>query len=552
MATGCSKLSSSGLALLLLSLFAQRLVRGAVLSPAMDKEVADLHFAMEEGFNRLHNMTGQLQAEPITFTVANFEQLRDEDGLRKLAEAAQRERGLDTGLLREEQVQFFSKAGEKVDGDYMKRHPEGAPASIFPVKAVVPVAKGSPSSMAEVRKLEADFKVLQKLAFSIGQESQDNSQLSQHPQMNNYLQGLREFRPRLEDAVSKLEKELYALTGKQVEKPKRKKKAAKTIRGLSEQDIRASARKSVAADDRVFKTKAMDLVSTFQERQHQMQDKQRDLQREMDGPDWPKEDWPLSTADAQHVGGAEQMIQATLGELKPKMDRVGGLGRIYESGDESALELLASLNEMMAGYCEIIDRHVEAVKKVYRSKKKRKSSPSKGAAPQDAPGPSTGGTLRDRLMNFGGGQGAQQEPFAWLRGDKGSGQADPFISGAAGGHRAGSFPGASAATGNGPATASLASLTGLSSSLGSLGSLGTMGNAVPSSLGSLGNAVPSSLGSLGSMGTTGYGSSFSSMGTIGNAAAGQGSFSHFSQPIGAQPAGGWSDPLGPSRSVGEL
>merc|ERR1719453_2003250 len=158
--------------------------------------------------------------------------------------------------------------------------------------------------------------------------------------MNNYIQGLREFRPRVKDMVRDLEKELRSISGEQVETSKKRKKATKTIQGLSEEDIRTRARKSVASDSRAFRTKAMDLVSTFLERQLQMQDKQGDLKLAMEGPDWPKEDWPLSTADATNVGDAEQMIQAGLRELTGKIEKIGGLPRVHESGDDSVLEQL--------------------------------------------------------------------------------------------------------------------------------------------------------------------------------------------------------------------
>jgi len=232
--------------------------------------------------------------------------------------------------------------------------------------------KVDPSKIAGIRKLETDFSALQQLAFRIGRESEDNQQLSQHPDINNYIQSLREFRPRLEDMINDLEKELRSITGKQVEKPKKRRKAAKTIQGLAEEDIRTRVRQTLASDSRAFRAKAMDFVSTFRERQLQMQDKQRDLQLAMDGPDWPKEDWPLSTSDAKHVGEAEQMIQAALQVLTGKIEKDGGLARVHESGDETVLEQLATVSEMMSGYCELIDRHVDAVKKVYRSKKKQK------------------------------------------------------------------------------------------------------------------------------------------------------------------------------------
>merc|ERR1712066_511607 len=106
----------------------------------------------------------------------------------------------------------------------------------------------------------------------------------------------------------------------------------------------------------------------------------------MDGPDWPKEDWPLSTTDARLVGEAETMITAAQQVLVKKIEPLGGLPRVHESNDVSILEQLVVMSEMMSGYCELIERHVSAVKKVYRSKKKQKKH--KGQKAQTTSGPS--------------------------------------------------------------------------------------------------------------------------------------------------------------------
>jgi hypothetical protein len=177
----------------------------------------------------------------------------------------------------------------------------------------------------------------------------------------------------------------------------------------------------------------------------QMQDKQRDLQREMDGPDWPKEDWPLSSTDAKIVGDGEAMITSTQQELVKKMEPFGGLPRVHESGDSSVLVQIVALSDMMSGYCELIEQYVEAVKKVNRGKKKPKkqkvakevaSGTINGASSQLPPlhvnplpaatPPSFGGSLRENLLNFGGQQ--QRKPFAWLNG--GAVPADDSTSGA--------------------------------------------------------------------------------------------------------------------------
>jgi len=111
-----------------------------------------------------------------------------------------------------------------------------------------------------------------------------------------------------------------------------------------------------------------------------MQDKQGDLKLVMDGPDWPKEDWPLTSADAKNVGEAETMMQSMIQELNAKLAPLGGLGRAHESDDVSVLEEMAALNEVMSGYCELIERHVSTVKRTQRSKKKQAGASSRRSA----------------------------------------------------------------------------------------------------------------------------------------------------------------------------
>merc|ERR1719253_1995655 len=153
------------------------------------------------------------------------------------------------------------------------------------------------------------------------------------------------------------------------------------------------------------------------------------------------------------------MIQVALHDLTTKIDTFGGLGRVHESGDETVLELLETASEMMSGYCELIDRHVDSVKKVYRSKKKRRkgqAAPSKATG--STPAMPTAGSLRERMLSFGSQPGGQQ-PFAWLRdSSQGEQQAPDRL-------QQSSFPSA------GDPSSSLSKLTSLSSTLGSLGSL---------------------------------------------------------------------------------
>jgi len=359
---------------------------GVVFSGELDGEIAELHAHMETTWARISNLTAQLRAAGAIPNV-------------------------------------------------------GLPATASPgTDLTVSTPLQVPAEKIQyVRKLETEYAQLQQSAFKIGRESADNSELRQHPSVHNYIQDLRQLKPKLEHLTTDLEKEYKRITGKQVDKPKKSKKS-KAIRGISAEEFRSKARATLSQDTRPFRTKAMDIVSTFRERQLQMQDKQHDLRLVMDGPDWPKEDWPLSTMDAQLVGEGETMIQNSLQVLTGRLNQLGGLPRVHESDDESVLEQLVALSEMISHYSELIEQHVTSVKRVARSKKKQASaktaaSRSAGRSPSEssagppplgasgfsgAPAPPTvgGPTLREQLLNFGAATSAQQ-PFAWLR-DQGS------------------------------------------------------------------------------------------------------------------------------------
>jgi len=419
----------------------QCLLRGglaAVLTAELDAEVAELHTSVEECWERIGDLTRQLQDA-----------------------GAAAEGGPDPGL----------------GGGVAQAGPPGELGA-----RSAAAASGAPTEATQaVRKLQAEFSELQQQAFKIGRESADNSDLAQHPAMNNYIQDLRSFKPRLTSMIATLEGEYARATGEKVRRPKKAKKP-KTIRGMSEEEIRGRVRAQLARDDRPYRTKAMDLMSTFRERQLQMQDKQRDLQLTMDGPDWPKEDWPLTTADAKHVGEAEHLIQHGLAVLNEKLAPLGGLGRVHESGDDTVLEQLAALGEMMSGYGDLIDRHVATVKSRQRGKQPRRRQasapssdpgrpPSPGLAPLRGPGPLEGNTLRDQLLSFGGLQANREQPFAWLRDGQGASAELPdarAAGGGAGGWGGGAFPAPGAGSGVG-AAAGGAPLPG---QLGSFGSFG--------------------------------------------------------------------------------
>lgn len=347
-----------------------RIARAVVFSAELDAEVTKLHAASEEHWIRIGNLTAHLQSAGA--------------------------------------ISGGSMAGGGLPGT--QTAPAGAASGLVASGKSSSNSKIAPELVGRLRQIQSESVSLQGTAFRIGRESSNNEELSQHPEVNEYISNMREFNDKLVAAIRDLEKECDRITGAVPEAPKKKKsKKQKTIKGLSEAHVREVVQTRLAGDERPYRTRAMDLVSTFRERQLQMQDKQRDLQLTMDGPDWPKEEWPLTTADAQHVGDAELLITQGLAQLNAQIDPLGGLARVYESNNEQALEQLAVLSEMISAYVELIDRHVTTVKKTQKGTKKKKTAKQ---AAKSAASPQ-GGSLRDQLLSFGK-QPAAQQPLAWL------------------------------------------------------------------------------------------------------------------------------------------
>jgi len=381
--------------------------RGPVLSAELDGELSRMHATMQSHWERVINITAQLQALGAITPSAGVGSVVG--GL----PAA----GLGPAL------------GPRLSAEPRSSGVLGAGALDHGV-GQASLRKVPHESLESLRTLHADFTALQDQAFRIGRESDNNDELRVHPDVNHYMQSMREFQPKIEDMVKLWENEYKSVTGKQLEKAKKKKKAVKTIQGLSVDDIRSRVASVVASDSgKPLRSRMMDAVSVFRERQLQMQDKQRDLQVAMDGPDWPKEDWPLSSDDAKNVGQAEDIIQASLAELNSKLNPLGGLGRAHESTDESLLEQMLALNDMMSGYGEIIERHVESVRRVYKRKRKasKNTAPKAPFQTQTPLGAASGqlpshgsSSLRDKLLSFGN-QAAGDQPFAWLHKQEGEG-----------------------------------------------------------------------------------------------------------------------------------
>eukprot|EP00927_Polykrikos_kofoidii_P018667 TRINITY_DN18677_c0_g1_i1.p1 TRINITY_DN18677_c0_g1~~TRINITY_DN18677_c0_g1_i1.p1 ORF type:complete len:388 (+),score=58.30 TRINITY_DN18677_c0_g1_i1:45-1208(+) len=325
--------------------------------------------------------------------------------------------------------------------DLQKQRPAGL--SVGGVPSLNGPQASLPPAMAQkltaLEGLQREFHPIQETAFRMSRESRNNAELVSHSELNNYLHELRSFHSRFLAAVDDAEK-LYLTTTGQPAQNKKRKKARKKSDAISMEDIRKSVSRANAEDSRHFRSKAMSAVSLFNERQLEMQDKQKDMRRAMDGPDWPTEDWPLTSKDSTLVGDLETMMDKAQVHLNEKIQPIGGLGRVHESGDEESLERLLVLGEVMRHYVEVMDRYVDTVKSVQRKKRqqsKRTTGTGKGAQPQDGKESPVGessslrdsllnfgrsSSLRDSLLNFGnlkfgagGSGGGAQQPFGSLR-----------------------------------------------------------------------------------------------------------------------------------------
>lgn len=249
----------------------------------------------------------------------------------------------------------------------------------------------SSAVLMDLQRLQEDFIALQQQAYEIGEDSPDNEALARHPQIEAYFERLRSFEPELRESLAALDKE-YARV---LVKPRQKQKDLnkELFCGSSLSTLRAKAKKRLARDPRNYKTKAMEEMTIFRERQLEMQDKQREMLARMEGPDWPAADWPLSNADARHVGDAEDIIHTGVASLQRRVPN--GIPMLHETNDEAALEALVAVADMMFCYAKLMDRYVEKVKKSQKAKKEARDV-----------------EVRNSLLNFG--KTDLSRPFGWL------------------------------------------------------------------------------------------------------------------------------------------
>jgi hypothetical protein len=174
-----------------------------VLSKELDAELAELHAVVEESWTRITNLTALFRA---TGAAVNT-----------LPGASIPSAGFSNGGAQPATAPAVPAAGGLSPISLNGQSGGAATASAA-------VGQMSADVQSEIRKLEAEFRGLQDTAFRIGRESTDNQELAKHPDVNNYVQGMRSFKPKLESVIGDLEREYKRATGKELDKPKKKRK----------------------------------------------------------------------------------------------------------------------------------------------------------------------------------------------------------------------------------------------------------------------------------------------------------------------------------------
>merc|ERR1712106_485367 len=80
------------------------------------------------------------------------------DQVERQAEATLQKEGLASSSILYDKMKFFTKEGIEVDDNYAFQHPEGPPASAYPMMAILPVAKGQQEEEFEGEEAEQDGK----------------------------------------------------------------------------------------------------------------------------------------------------------------------------------------------------------------------------------------------------------------------------------------------------------------------------------------------------------------------------------------------------------
>ncbi|CAE8645497.1 unnamed protein product [Polarella glacialis] len=149
--------------------------------------------------------------------------------------------------------------------------------------------------------LNEELSAMQQLAMTIGETWKDSTEMTKSLELSGYVQRLRDFHPKVKSAVLKLEKRYGPSDVRRTEESSTTSEVLQVCANFSAEEIRARARTAVAEvkASKLFKSKAMQVVSDYRERQLQMQDRQQELRNALKS--WSKEDWPVKVSDAKLV-----------------------------------------------------------------------------------------------------------------------------------------------------------------------------------------------------------------------------------------------------------
>lgn len=138
---------------------------------------ASTNFSVLPAGRRPNHRRDDKQEDAVTFTITSWTKAKVLEAL----EAALRSRGLKKNQAVVTQAKFVTNGGQtmELDDSYRRHHPEGPPASAFPMRVVVPLAKAAQPS---VQKSNAETRFDKPSAWAVDRatDSKQNQYLTQY------------------------------------------------------------------------------------------------------------------------------------------------------------------------------------------------------------------------------------------------------------------------------------------------------------------------------------------------------------------------------------
>jgi len=286
----------------------------------------------------------------------------------------------------------------------------------------------SPALLQELSQLQKELTELQTHASRMAEESSPSADaaLLESKAMMKYIQDLQHFKHRLDSCVISFEAAYKQILGRIPRRSgtrKGRRKDATGLGGMSIEERVQRAREEVVADGRAFRAKAVDIVSSFHERQLAMRDMQRELQVFL-ARGTSESEYALTTADARVLSARENVIQQALANIVTRLGGREQLVRIPEDGDEEVLVQLAATRDLMVEYCKDVKRQLarwtgslKALPNHRPRRPRRPRRPKDSGSESLVRGLQSGETLTENLRSFGSSEPGSLRPFAWLRTD---------------------------------------------------------------------------------------------------------------------------------------